>query len=549
MEPTGDRLDLFAYAPPDPPSSSRQERWARAIGVAVASVIGLAAVASAAVFLLLRGSDEKLLSRIPATAEVVATVYLDPSASQKVNLFRLAERFPALGTGGEIGRRIDELLDDALSSTGLSHEDVRPWLGSQLAIVVDVSSGQLPSGALLADTSDPNGALRSLRRFMDGPVGSKMGWRDTEYRDATVWVGSPAGAFAVVDDVVIVSTSDALVHRTIDVIRGDAPSISSSETFVSALGELPQDRLAFVYADLAGLVSGLPASAGGLAAVTPGATTPDPAAVGSIVVSLSAEPDGLVVDSLTTYDPADLSPELRAVLSAPAAPNLALEMAPGDSFLVAAQRHIDASLGEALRRGVVPMVRSDGNDVERLIESLSGDLAIEIGPGSGGVPAGALLLGVDDEGTAERVLDALAFHFTPDLVRDRYDGVPFVRFREGEYPEGVAPAYAVVNGMAVIASSPEELRHVLDTASGREPAVTSAPFYREVMSDVPTSESSFFLDVGRGLVAVQQAVPPESRPGFDRSAIVQNVLPIRALAAGTENRQLTQHTRFVLLVG
>jgi uncharacterized protein DUF3352 len=548
MEPTGDHPDLFAYAPQDPPPS-RQGRWVRAIGIAVASVIGLAAVAGAGVFLLLRGSDEKLLSRIPATAEVVATIYLDPSASQKVNLFRLAERFPALGIGSEIGGRIDGLLDDALASTGLSHEDVLPWLGSQLAIVVDVSSGQLPSGALLADTSDPNGAIRSLRRFIDGPVGSRMAWRDTEYRDATVWIGSPAGAFAVVDDVVIVSTSDGLVHRTIDVIRGDAPSISSSEAFVSAMSELPQDRLAFVYADLAALVSRLPVPAGGLAAVAPGATTPDPAAVGSIAMSLSAEPDGLVVDSLTSYDPADQSPELRAVLSAPAAPNLALEMAPGDPFFVVAQRHIDASLGEALRRGVVLMVQPDGDDLERLIDSLSGDLAIEIGPGSGGVPAGAVLLGVDDEGTAERFLGGLAFDFTPDLVRDRYDGVPFVTLRAGEYPKGVAPAYAVINGMAIIASSPEELRHVLDTASGREPAVTSTPFYREVMGDVPTSESSFFLDVGRSLVAVQQLVPPESRAGFDRSAIVQNLLPIRALAAGTENRQLTQHTRFLLLVG
>jgi hypothetical protein len=392
MEPTGDRADLFANAPQDPPPS-RQGRWVRAIGVAVASLIGLAAIASAGVFLLLRGSDEKLLSRIPATAEVVATIYLDPSASQKVNLFRLAERFPALGTGSEIGGRIDGLLDDALASTGLSHEDVRPWLGSQLAIVVDVSSGQIPSGALLADTSDPNGAVRSLRRFMDGPVGSRMGWRDTQYRDATVWIGSPAGAFAVVDDVVIVSTTDGLVHRTIDVIRGDAPSISSSEAFVSAMSELPQDRLAFVYVDLAALVSGLPVPAGGLAAVAPGATTPDPAAVGSIAMSLSAEPDGLVVDSLISYDPADLSPELRTVLSAPVAPNLALEMAPGDPFFVVAQRHIDASLGEALRQGVVPIVRPDGEDPERLLDSLSGDLAIEIGPGSGGVPAGACCSG------------------------------------------------------------------------------------------------------------------------------------------------------------
>ena len=75
-------------------------------------------------FLLLRGSGEQLLDKVPADADVVVTVYLDPSAGQKVNLLRMADEIPSLGSSEEISGQIEDAIDEALSASGLTHEDL-----------------------------------------------------------------------------------------------------------------------------------------------------------------------------------------------------------------------------------------------------------------------------------------------------------------------------------------------------------------------------------------------------------------------------------------
>lgn len=80
--------------PPAPPRRGR-----KAVVIAVASVVGLAGFAAAASFMALRGSGEALASKIPADTDIVVTAYLDPAASQKVNLFRAWTTTRSAGSG------------------------------------------------------------------------------------------------------------------------------------------------------------------------------------------------------------------------------------------------------------------------------------------------------------------------------------------------------------------------------------------------------------------------------------------------------------------
>ena len=118
---------------PAPPA----RRARKAVVIVVASVVGLAGVAAAASFVALSGSSETLTTKLPADTDVVVTAYLDPAASQKVNLFRLTSAFPSLGGESEVTGRAGDRVDAMLETTGLTHDDF-DWLGSQVAVAVDV---------------------------------------------------------------------------------------------------------------------------------------------------------------------------------------------------------------------------------------------------------------------------------------------------------------------------------------------------------------------------------------------------------------------------
>src|SRR5438067_295525 len=69
---------------------------------------------------------------------------------------------PALRTDRELTDRLDAYMDDNLASPGLKFErDVRPWLGSQLA-VVGWQRGTSAEGAVLIRSTDDGRAADAL---------------------------------------------------------------------------------------------------------------------------------------------------------------------------------------------------------------------------------------------------------------------------------------------------------------------------------------------------------------------------------------------------
>src|SRR4029079_6520527 len=152
-----------AAAPPETPAPKRKRGAIVAVVVAFALVLVFSAGAFA--YFKLRGGPGVVLDMVPANADVVFVAHLAPAASQKANLFRMTEKFPDLGSREELTQRFNELVDQALSGSGLTHDDLG-WIGGEAGGFVDVGVGA-PTYGLIVSVDDERAANAALQRIRD----------------------------------------------------------------------------------------------------------------------------------------------------------------------------------------------------------------------------------------------------------------------------------------------------------------------------------------------------------------------------------------------
>src|SRR4029453_16095679 len=215
-------------------------RGLKVAGVALAAALIVTGAAGAAAFLMLRGSGEGLLDKVPADADVVVTASLDPAASQKLNLLRMASRFPDLGDPEQLSQKLNDTLDSALSGVGMSHDDVG-WIGSQVGLFVEVRSPDDVSIAFLLATDDEDAARAALERFRKGLEGQEVSFSTTDHDGVQVTVPSEEGApaFTSVDGVVVLGGNESAVDTAVDTAHG-GPSIADDAGFGRVTGALPE---------------------------------------------------------------------------------------------------------------------------------------------------------------------------------------------------------------------------------------------------------------------------------------------------------------------
>jgi hypothetical protein len=557
-----------------PPASTtgRTRRW---LVVLLAMLLVVGGGGSAAAFFLMRGAGEELLQLVPASSEVVFTAYLDPSAGQKVNLMALADRFPALRDDQRIRREVDDVLDSALEGTGLSHEDVRPWLGSQVAIVVDVGANDdEPTVSFLVASKDDDAALETLDKALTGSLGAE---EINEYRGATMHVfdsGASFVGYVIVDHVVVLSNRSIGLTRVVDVADGTTQAIVDDPAFLDTISSLPEGRLGLAYVNPTEIVNrALSASGLGVAATAPGLDMFR--SIRGVGATLSAHPDGLAFDVAVRLDPSELDPATRLQLDQPIDENGMLGFVPADAYAVATQQGLD----ETLKQTVDQVLTSPEGElirqrigVDDTLAALTGDLAFEVGPGSGPVPAaGAILIGVRDASAVQRTLDGLADLVLADQRRagtidpafgnvsasgrdEVFGAVPKATWRTSTYHgttiryldhpglsgTGFVPAYAVVEGAAIVASSPTEIRKLIDTGAGGEPNISSSSSYRRAVSRVPDEGGTWYMDVAALVSRFGSQLPPD---------VASNIEPIDTVVQGTSNSSSLITYRLFIEVG
>ncbi len=581
-------------APPAAPQSWLLRH--RRLLIPAAAVLALGAVSAAAVLLLVKpnGAVEKM---VPATADVISVANLDPSVTQKVNLLRAVHSFPDYKTDKAITDKLDEVLKDSgLSFSG----DIQPWLGSEIGASVrlnlksaaDGSTADSPA-AFYAVSRDDTKARAMLAKLRASKWAKNYRWKDETYNGITISVGTPTdtsgktGAYSIVDHVVVLATSSALIHEIIDTDQGRAPRLVDSSDYKATLAGLPSDRLGLVYVNGKSVVGNVKKDL---------ATTPalglalknvnDLDALQGIGATLSANGDGLLTDVLVKVDQSKLSPATREALAHAGRADTLVSWIPkaSDAFLsiTSINKTIQTLLDQS---GNTASVKA-GTDAIGLtgpagvLPHLTGDAGLEVSFGQNGLPAGAILLGTDDARTMNAFfakLLALAegaagssfggsgagsggspsgVAVTPpasQFTKTTYRGVVITSWASpllGQLGAGETfiPSYAVLDGMGILASTPAEVKAIIDAHKGGATIASDATYKTASAASLTKPSAIVYVDVARLLEAIRQS-PLGSQAGLGSSSTLgANVDPFKAviITAASQTDRATE--RFFVII-
>ncbi len=523
------------------------------IAVVAAIVVGLLAVSgAAAAFFMFRGSPEVVLDKIPASADVVVVVHLDPAASQKMNLFRMTEKFPDLGSRDELATKLQRALDESLGDTGLTHEDLA-WVGGEAGGFVTIGAGS-PSYAILIASKDDGAASGTLETLRSQ---SSATYHEAEIQGIDAWISEDADqpTTAIVDHVVVLASDENALRSVIDTFNGGS-AIADDATFTKVMDQLPKDNLGFAYANVGNVVSllgALPSSMTGLPAVPEQLSS-----LQALGYAVSAEPDGLAIDGVTVNDESKLTQQQRDDLAAGDGPNALLDLVPADAFAVIASGGIGSQLQHAAEQ-IGQLDPSSAREVERwdllgprgLLTHLTGETAVQVGPGQGLLPVEATaLIGVDDADAVHGWLDrhlpkvfGMAHAHLP-LQTEEHNGVT-ITYTD---PLSGAPpvAWGVADGAVVVGLSAKSVEEAVDLSQGA-PSISSDPGFQQATSGLPGTESVVYIDVGSILTTVQNIVPEQAYNDFLANG-GRDVQPITLVVAGGESDEHGSRNRILIAI-
>jgi hypothetical protein len=548
-EPVGDP----SRTPSAPVTSPTRNARGVVAFVVAASLIVLCAGGAMAYFKL-RGAPGAVLDKVPANADAVFVAHLDPAASQKTNLFRLTEKFPDLGGREELAQRFNEMVDQALGGSAISHEDL-DWIGGEAGGYADIGFGE-PSFALILAADDEDAARLTLQEIGE-EGGGAASTVTVSGVDVSNW--TDGSSTAVFDGVAVLASDENVMRTVIDTSQGSKP-VEDDAVFQGVMDRLPEDNLGFVYVNMQELVSVLGSIPTGVVQGMPSLSQLE--GFQGWGMSVSAEPDGLAIDGVVTTDPSKLTEAQRDALVAGSEPTPLLSDIPADALAVLATRGAagtSAQLGESLNQ-IAAVDPSAARLIRRLhlnevLSHLTGDVAVQVGPGAGFMPvAGTLIAGIDDADAVSTWLDRtvplllaqgdVSTGIEPSITRQDHDGVTITSF--GGTPP-VQFSWAVTEDALITGLTPADVAEAIDLGNGTGDPITADPGFTEVMERVPGTSSLFYLDVRGTLDTLKSFLPPEEYQAFlDEGG--RNVEPIEALVAGSSGDEHATTVRIFIEV-
>ena len=460
--------------------------------VALVTLLGLAAGSVVAGYLLFfSAATDRMAAMAPSTTAAYVNVYLQPSTGQQLNLAALIGQLPGFADGASLDEKIDQIIGTILGDSGIDYAtDVKPWLGDQLAVAAWPSTDDAaePAFVLIADVKDRAAAEASLPDLLATEAGEAS---SSSYDGVDIHVIGLT-AYAFFDDTVVIGQSVAAVEAVVDVTNG-AASLGSRRDFADAMARLPTDNLASAFLDLAALSR--TAGEGDIDGVT------------TASAALVAQPEGLRLSGYLPFD-LDVAPD-----GAPARQSDLADWMPADALasvvafdaaalLEAAEPLLDSSETGEEALGLLDTVRAIaafglGVDLDtEVLPLLDGEMGVALNDLSGEVPSAQLFLRPDDPASLQEQLDDLASRLADAGAERRAVELEGVGITVLNVPDIGEIAYAVVDDVAVLALSPEE---VAQAAAARRDGVTLAQTdaYREAFTVAGTHEGSeAFADIG-----------------------------------------------------
>jgi hypothetical protein len=559
--PTADPADAWVVGAPERAGS----RWVKPFLIALGALVVVVGLAIAAIAFVLRGSSDVITAMVPDDASAYATVYLDPALGQKLALRDLVKRFPATDTSAELNARLQEFFDSAFQDSGLSFQaDVKPWLGPQLGILGKADGADSSFAVLVASTDDQaaQAALSKLKSRLTEHEGETFVVQPHGGVDVTVGSSELGGqdAYALVSHTVVLGSSTDIVEEVIDTAQGKHPAIGGTSEYHKVFDALPKDKLAFAFVNAAPLIRQFEQSLGTDVLPAPGSFTALEAYRGA-GMAITASSNGIAADFTVDIDPTKLTVDERQALAARPHANSVLAFTPRSAYAVFALESLKPSIQQA-----IDSVLEQSPDVQQttdrygltgpdnVVDHLTGDAGLTVGPAEtpDAFPGVALLAGTNDEAGMQRFLDAVAADVAGDLSggswqTEDYQGVTITYMPASPddfFP--ISPAYAVGKGMAVVASSPEEVKSILDARAGTN--ITASPNYAAAIADsVPNATSLFYVDVESVAAAVRDQLPPDEQATYDAD-VGPNLRHLKAFVFSGSSTTDHQTVRMFLLV-
>ena len=286
----------WAAAPVPPVPPARRSRKGLVVGGSVVGGLLLLGGAGAWAYTAIDGGGAQPEEALPASTIGYVRVDLDPSAAQKINLVRLADRVPDLAA--ELDVELDEdtdlkqLLAEALTRSGECEidyaQDVQPWIGDRAAVAA-IPGADEPSPVVVLAVTDEGAARSALE--------SGLGCGDGVAAEQVAF----AAGYAVVTDEGV-SAADVVADA-------GKSSLADDDVFVADMKALGDPGLVSFWADTEAVASLVEEGADALGEDVPGAA--DLAALEdytSVTGALRAGPDHLELTMLTAAGDDVLAP-------------------------------------------------------------------------------------------------------------------------------------------------------------------------------------------------------------------------------------------------
>lgn len=340
------------------------------------------------------GPDPATLA--PAGAALYGQVVIRPSGDLRSGAEAALRKVLRTQDGGAALRR---LLDKDKSNDVIFSRDVEPWLGQRIGgfLLMPAAGARKPDYAIalaLADRGKFEDTLARMRSHgAEHPAGSYRGVSyDQDRRDPTQYEGRVGDFF--------VMGSLAGIRAAIDTSKGGA-QLAADTRFKDAVGGVPGNALAYVYADPKAIAAGAHAtSAAGRRAVA----RYEQAA--PVVATLTATGSQIALQATVDKTVAgDLGGSSNAQVS--------VGQLPGDSWLALATPPLGPLVKQALdtsgahARAAAQVSRSTGLDLDRDLLDPLGGLGLFVRGSSPLDMGGGVLLQLTEAAAAQRLLTRL----------------------------------------------------------------------------------------------------------------------------------------------
>lgn len=449
--------------------------------IALVALIGLTGVAVVGAYLLLfSAGTDRAAQLAPASSAFYATVHLQPSTGQQMNLSGLIGRLPGFADDASLDDKVDQVIQNLLSTAGIDYRsDLKPWLGDQVSVAAQPPSDDASDTepvVVIAEVKDADAARAGIGRLLDdGSSFTAEMYGDAELR------ASDTAAYAFVDEMLVIGPDAAAIRAVLDVAAG-GDALADRADFRETMEGMPADHLASAFVDLGALARSMGAGEQLDAVSTAGAV-------------LVAEPDGLRLSGSAPFARDRAEPSARAGFALGTEPSSLVEWMPAgtlaevvvfglrqtleDAEAAAAGSPEAEELTGALDTFRAIVAFGLGIDLDRdVLPLLDREVAIAVTGWDGELPSGQVLLRPEDPAAAEVSLATIAERLGAVGGEAETRTVGDITVTVLSLPDLGDVAYAVTDGIAIIGLGADDVAAAIEAHdSGR--TLAQSDRYRE----------------------------------------------------------------------